>query len=81
MMAAMQAPRSALPIGAQPTTDPLRVGAVELSKELEHNVLAVSYAQTEEEVATRWVHVLPMRPRGGVRNKVHARLFRPPLTV
>ena len=55
LLAALQAPRSALPIGAQPTTDPLRVGEVELSKELEHNVLAVSYAQTEEEVATRCV--------------------------
>jgi len=45
-----QAPRSALPIGAQPAADPTRVVPVAITRELEHAVLAVSYAKEPSEV-------------------------------
>ncbi|BBN14284.1 polyribonucleotide 5'-hydroxyl-kinase [Marchantia polymorpha subsp. ruderalis] len=43
-----QAPRSALPIGAEPTADPTRVVPVSISRDLMHAVLAVSYAKDPE---------------------------------
>ncbi|KAG0600344.1 hypothetical protein M758_11G026100 [Ceratodon purpureus] len=43
-----QAPRSALPIGAEPTADPTRVVPVGFSRDLLHVVLAVSFAQDPE---------------------------------
>lgn len=48
-----QAPRSALPIGAEPTADPTRVVAVNISQELLHLVLAVSYAKDPEDIISR----------------------------
>lgn len=43
-----QAPRSALPIGAEPTADPTRVVPVGFSRDLLHVVLAVSFAKDPE---------------------------------
>jgi len=40
-----QAPRSALPIGAEPSADPTRVAPVTITSDLVHAVLAVSYAK------------------------------------
>ncbi|KAJ7538449.1 hypothetical protein O6H91_11G048600 [Diphasiastrum complanatum] len=45
-----QAPRSALPIGAEPTADPTRVVPVSISRDLIHAVLAVSYAKDPEQL-------------------------------
>ncbi|XP_057541003.1 protein CLP1 homolog isoform X1 [Amaranthus tricolor] len=45
-----QAPRSALPIGAEPAADPTRVVPVNISQDLLHLVLAVSYAKNQEEI-------------------------------
>ncbi|KAK1298731.1 hypothetical protein QJS10_CPB14g01393 [Acorus calamus] len=45
-----QAPRSALPIGAEPAADPMRLVLVNISHELLHSVLAVSYAKEAEQV-------------------------------
>lgn len=45
-----QAPRSALPIGAEPAADPTRVVAVNISQDLLHLVLAVSFAKEPEEI-------------------------------
>lgn len=47
-----QAPRSALPIGAEPTADPLRLVAVNINHDLIHSVLAVSFAQEPDQVIT-----------------------------
>jgi len=49
-----QAPRSALPIGAEPTADPTRVVAVNISQDLLHLVLAVSFAKEPEEIISRY---------------------------
>lgn len=43
-----QAPRSALPIGAEPSADPTRVALVSITSDLVHAVLAVSYAKEPE---------------------------------
>mgnify|MGYP002775816197 len=48
-----QAPRSALPIGAEPTADPTRVVPVTISHDLLHSVLAVSYAKEPDQLLTR----------------------------
>lgn len=45
-----QAPRSALPIGAEPAADPTRVVPVNISQDLLHLVLAVSFAKEPEQV-------------------------------
>ncbi|GAV69809.1 MobB domain-containing protein/Clp1 domain-containing protein [Cephalotus follicularis] len=45
-----QAPRSALPIGADPVASPVRITPVNIDKDLLHVVLAVSYAKTSEEI-------------------------------
>lgn len=45
-----QAPRSALPIGAEPTADPTRVVPVTISHDLVHSVLAISYAKEPEQL-------------------------------
>lgn len=48
-----QAPRSALPIGAEPTADPTRVVPVGFSRDLLHVVLAVSFAKDPEHLLSR----------------------------
>ncbi|KAF2308681.1 hypothetical protein GH714_012261 [Hevea brasiliensis] len=47
-----QAPRSALPIGADPVANPLRVTAVNIDRDLLHVVLAVSYAQEPDQIVS-----------------------------
>lgn len=48
-----QAPRSALPIGAEPAADPTRVVAVNINRDLLHAVLAVSFAKEPDEIISR----------------------------
>ncbi|KAK1359535.1 hypothetical protein POM88_044009 [Heracleum sosnowskyi] len=45
-----QAPRSALPIGAEPAADPTRLVQVKIDRDLLHLVLAVSYAKEPNEI-------------------------------
>ncbi|GLT36128.1 hypothetical protein SLA2020_105300 [Shorea laevis] len=45
-----QAPRSALPIGADPVANPLRVTPVNIDSDLLHTVLAVSYAKEPDQI-------------------------------
>ncbi|THU48325.1 hypothetical protein C4D60_Mb09t25040 [Musa balbisiana] len=45
-----QAPRSALPIGAEPVADPTRLVAVNINRDLLHLVLAVSYAKEPDQI-------------------------------
>ncbi|CAL9043131.1 unnamed protein product [Musa banksii] len=45
-----QAPRSALPIGAEPVADPTRLVAVNINRDLLHLVLAVSYAKESDQI-------------------------------
>ncbi|KAJ7969404.1 Protein CLP1-like [Quillaja saponaria] len=45
-----QAPRSALPIGAEPVADPTRLVPVNINRDLLHLVLAVSYAKGPDEI-------------------------------
>ncbi|KAI4347628.1 hypothetical protein L6164_008423 [Bauhinia variegata] len=45
-----QAPRSALPIGAEPAADPTRIVPVNISLDLHHSVLAVSFAKEPDEI-------------------------------
>ncbi|KAF4376645.1 hypothetical protein F8388_025516 [Cannabis sativa] len=45
-----QAPRSALPIGAEPAADPTRLVPVNINQDLLHLVLAVSFAKEPEEI-------------------------------
>lgn len=52
-----QAPRSALPIGAEPTADPTRVVPVGFSRDLLHVVLAVSFAKDPEHLLSRLLHL------------------------
>ena len=47
-----RAPSSALPVGAEPAANPLRVAAVQPSLELLHSVLAVSHAAAPGELLT-----------------------------
>ncbi|KAL9263448.1 CLP1-like protein [Drosera capensis] len=47
------APRSALPIGAEPATDPTRVVQVNISQDLLHLVLAVSFAKDADQILSR----------------------------
>ncbi|KDP45471.1 hypothetical protein JCGZ_09720 [Jatropha curcas] len=47
-----QAPRSALPIGADPVANPLRVTAVNIDRDLLHVVLAVSYAKEPDQIVS-----------------------------
>lgn len=49
-----QAPRSALPIGADPVANPLRIVPVNVDKELLHLVLAVSYAKDADQIISRY---------------------------
>jgi hypothetical protein len=48
-----QAPRSALPIGAEPTADPTRIVPVSINRDLIHLVLAVSGAKDPEHLLSR----------------------------
>ncbi|XP_072076759.1 protein CLP1 homolog [Arachis hypogaea] len=48
-----QAPRSALPIGAEPVANPTRVVPVSINRDLLHMVLAVSFAKEPEEIISR----------------------------
>ncbi|XP_020592134.1 protein CLP1 homolog [Phalaenopsis equestris] len=45
-----QAPRSALPIGAEPITDPTRAALVNINYELIHAILAISYAKEPDQI-------------------------------
>ncbi|XP_020270004.1 protein CLP1 homolog [Asparagus officinalis] len=45
-----QAPRSALPIGAEPLADPVRLVPVTVNRDLLHLVLAVSYAKEPDQI-------------------------------
>lgn len=45
-----QAPRSALPIGAEPAADPTRLVPVNISPDLLHLVLAVSFAKEADQI-------------------------------
>ncbi|ONK54938.1 uncharacterized protein A4U43_UnF9510, partial [Asparagus officinalis] len=45
-----QAPRSALPIGAEPVANPIRLVTVSINRELLHSVLAVSYAKEQDQI-------------------------------
>uniref|UniRef100_A0A7N0U8H8 Protein CLP1 homolog n=2 Tax=Kalanchoe fedtschenkoi TaxID=63787 RepID=A0A7N0U8H8_KALFE len=45
-----QAPRSALPIGAEPAADPTRLVSVNVSTDLLHSVLAVSFAKEPDQI-------------------------------
>ncbi|CAH9050231.1 unnamed protein product [Cuscuta europaea] len=45
-----QAPRSALPIGAEPVADPARLVPVSINRDLLHLVLAVSYAKEPDQI-------------------------------
>ncbi|CAN1153101.1 Protein CLP1 homolog [Linum perenne] len=47
-----QAPRSALPIGADPVSNPLRVTTVNIDHDLLHVILAVSYAQEPDQIVS-----------------------------
>uniref|UniRef100_A0A0D6R4E5 Protein CLP1 homolog n=1 Tax=Araucaria cunninghamii TaxID=56994 RepID=A0A0D6R4E5_ARACU len=47
-----QAPRSALPIGAEPSVDPTRAVQVTVNSDLMHAVLAVSYAKEPDQLLT-----------------------------
>ena len=48
-----QAPRSALPIGAEPAADPTRLVPVSINPDLLHVVLAVSFAKEPDEIISR----------------------------
>lgn len=48
-----QAPRSALPIGAEPAADPTRLVPVSISRDLLHVILAVSFAKEPDEIISR----------------------------
>ncbi|KAK6928274.1 Polyribonucleotide 5'-hydroxyl-kinase Clp1, P-loop domain [Dillenia turbinata] len=45
-----QAPRSALPIGAEPAADPTRLVPVTINRDLLHSVLAVSFAKEPDQI-------------------------------
>ncbi|XP_041008374.1 protein CLP1 homolog isoform X2 [Juglans microcarpa x Juglans regia] len=45
-----QAPRSALPIGAEPAADPTRLVPVSVNRDLLHVILAVSFAKEPDEI-------------------------------
>ncbi|CAH8321817.1 unnamed protein product [Eruca vesicaria subsp. sativa] len=48
-----QAPRSALPIGSEPVSDPLKVTPVGIDdRDVLHSILAVSYAQEPEQIVS-----------------------------
>ncbi|KAK9119423.1 hypothetical protein Scep_017516 [Stephania cephalantha] len=48
-----QAPRSALPIGAEPSADPTRLVLVTINRDLLHSVLAVSFAKEPDQIISR----------------------------
>lgn len=48
-----QAPRSALPIGAEPAADPMRLVPVNINQDLLHLVLAVSFAKEPDQIISR----------------------------
>lgn len=49
-----QAPRSALPIGSDPVSNPLRVTPVNIEeRDLLHSILAVSYAEEPDQIVSR----------------------------
>ncbi|KAK3004313.1 hypothetical protein RJ639_018864 [Escallonia herrerae] len=49
-----QAPRSALPIGAEPAADPTRLVPVNINTDLLHLVLAVSFAKEPDQIISRY---------------------------
>ncbi|XP_050104110.1 protein CLP1 homolog isoform X18 [Malus sylvestris] len=46
----IRAPRSALPIGAEPAADPTRLAPVNINRDLLHTVLAVSFAKEPDQI-------------------------------
>ncbi|XP_068336403.1 protein CLP1 homolog, partial [Pyrus communis] len=44
------APRSALPIGAEPAADPTRLAPVNINRDLLHTILAVSFAKEPDQI-------------------------------
>ncbi|XP_057982758.1 protein CLP1 homolog isoform X2 [Malania oleifera] len=46
----IRAPRSALPIGAEPAADPTRLVPVNINRDLLHSVLAVSFAKEPDQI-------------------------------
>ncbi|CAL5367935.1 unnamed protein product [Camellia sinensis] len=50
-----QAPRSALPIGAEPATDPTRLVLVNINRDLLHLVLAISFAKEPDQIISRFL--------------------------
>lgn len=48
-----QAPRSALPIGAEPAADPTRLVPININADLLHSILAVSYAKETDQIISR----------------------------
>ena len=55
-----QAPRSALPIGAEPVADPTRLVPVTINRDLLHLVLAVSFAKEPDQIISRYARTLPL---------------------
>lgn len=53
-----QAPRSALPIGAEPAADPTRLVPVSINRDLLHVVLAVSFAKEPDEIISRYLSTI-----------------------
>ncbi|KVH92731.1 Pre-mRNA cleavage complex II Clp1, partial [Cynara cardunculus var. scolymus] len=49
-----QAPASALPIGAQPVADPMRLVPVNINRDLLNLVLAVSFAKEQDQILSRY---------------------------
>nr|XP_028963625.1 protein CLP1 homolog isoform X3 [Malus domestica] len=52
----IRAPRSALPIGAEPAADPTRLAPVNINRDLLHTVLAVSFAKEPDQIISRRRH-------------------------
>ncbi|EMS46112.1 hypothetical protein TRIUR3_09742 [Triticum urartu] len=70
-----QAPRSALPIGAEPVADPTRLVAVNISTDMVHTVLAVSYAKEPDEIISSnvagFIHVTDVDIQSNVAGFIH----------
>ena len=49
----LQAPRSALPISAEPAADPWRLARVNVNRDMLHVVLAVSFAKEPDQIISR----------------------------
>ncbi|KAJ0712436.1 putative pre-mRNA cleavage complex subunit Clp1, P-loop containing nucleoside triphosphate hydrolase [Helianthus annuus] len=56
-----QAPASALPIGAQPVADPMRLVPVNINRDLLNLVLAVSFAKDQDQILSRYCRILAIQ--------------------